>query len=311
MTKRFISTLLLAVLVAVGVKAQLIAPGPEFKSSVSPMLTTIWGQGSPYNNQCPTWVDKNGVQQHCPVGCVALALGQIMKYWDYPVTGQGSKSYWFMVSVSADFGATTYQWANMRNAYLDGYSDEEVAAVATLLYHCGAAVGMMYALTGSSAMVSAYTARGMVDYFRYSSTAQYLSRQNYSKEEWMKLIYKELSEGRPVFYAGNSPTQGSHAWVLDGYNSAGEVHINWGWKGGGNGYYDIDLTDTENDFNQQQSMIIGIMPSTVAGIAPVVGPTEKTVVGIYSLDGIRLAQPQKGINIYRYSDGSTQKIILH
>ena len=307
-------------LVALSATAQLIVPDPtKYKSSVEPLLKTNWSQNAPFNEQCPTKINSEGVAQHCPVGCVALALAQIMKYYNYPESGQGKKSYTPLLSkdtLSADFGATHYDWANMKDNYFSfgsykNYSDEEASAVATLCYQIGVSVGMMYALSGSSAFAYGNIPHDMVDNFRYDADSiKYLSRSDYSKEEWMGLIYRELSQGRPVFYAGNSPTQGGHAWVIDGYNAQGQVHINWGWRGTDNGYYDIDLTDSSNDFINNQSMIIGMMPpKTTSGVLiPAAG--ERRVIAIYSLDGRKLEKSQRGLNIMKYSDGSVRKVIV-
>jgi hypothetical protein len=59
--------------------------------SMSLGLTTIWGQDEPYNMQCPE-LPYSGL--NCKVGCVATAQAQIMNYWQWPPSGNGSKT-WF------------------------------------------------------------------------------------------------------------------------------------------------------------------------------------------------------------------------
>ena len=303
------------------VSAQLIAPdAAKYKTSVGPMLKTTWGQGAPYNSLCPTKVNKiTKKEQHCPVGCVALALGQIMYYHAYPKMGKGRnayKSFFDKDSVIAEFGKTEYKWEKMLTAYPFNYTGESVKAVATLLFHCGVAVGMIYQLGGSSAFAYSNIPRDMIDYFRYEPDGiRYLSRQNYTKVEWMELIYNELSNGRPIFYSGNSDSQGGHAWVLDGYNEKGEVHINWGWKGKDNGYFDpdLDVDDKTLDFKHHQAMIIGIKPPSATAItAPTVQKSassgEGEIIGIYGIDGTRRPQLGKGVNIIKYADGSVRKV---
>ena len=48
-------------------------------------------------------------------GCVATAMAQIMKYWNYPENGSGFHSYNHARygTLSANFGNDTYQWASM------------------------------------------------------------------------------------------------------------------------------------------------------------------------------------------------------
>ena len=53
-----------------------LVPAAKSRTSVLPMVHTHWGQGTPYNNMCPTTTSGDG---HCPVGCAATAMAQVMK----------------------------------------------------------------------------------------------------------------------------------------------------------------------------------------------------------------------------------------
>lgn len=316
-------SLLLTILLAcaAALSAQPIPPDPgKYAAAVAPLLTTTWGQNAPFYNLCPERATSAGEQKHCPAGCVACALAQIMKYWNYPEQGQGSNSYKLFltdITVSADFGSTRYDWPNMRDSYVSlgsyhRYTDEEADAVATLMYHCGVAVGTIYQLTGSSALAYGNIPRDLTDYFRYEAEGlRYVTRSSYTKEEWMDMIFTELSAGRPVFYTGNSPKEGGHAFVLDGYDAAGRVHINWGWRGTSNDYYDIDLltADTDNDYCNKQSMVIGIRPPQESAIAAAPSAAESAVGDVYDLNGRRTGALRRGVNIVRYHDGKTRVVI--
>lgn len=318
--KKAVTTILALFIFILGASAQLIPPGAEYKSSVQPLLKTTWSQSAPYNQYCPTKTNSSGEQENCPVGCVALAIGQIMKYHNYPETGKGSKSYQPLgvgAVISADFENTQYKWSLMMNSYTrfgstKFYTDEEADAVATMLFHAGVSVGTIYALSGSSAFAYGNIPRDLVENFRYSEDSiRYVSRADYTKEEWMNLIYNELSMGRPVFYAGNSPTFGGHAFVIDGYDSTGRVHINWGWRGSDDGYYDIDLTEGENNYSKNQSMVIGIMPPSGTETAISQPEAEERVIEkIFNANGIQTDRLQRGMNIIRYTDGTTRKIMV-
>lgn len=318
--KKAVTTILALFIFISGASAQLIPPGAEYKSSVQPLLKTTWSQSAPYNQYCPTKTNSSGEQENCPVGCVALAIGQIMKYHNYPETGKGSKSYQPLgvgAVISADFENTQYKWSLMKNSYTrfgstKFYTDEEADAVATMLFHAGVSVGTIYALSGSSAFAYGNIPRDLVENFRYSEDSiRYVSRADYTKEEWMNLIYNELSMGRPVFYAGNSPTFGGHAFVIDGYDSTGRVHINWGWRGSDDGYYDIDLTEGENNYSKNQSMVIGIMPPSSTETAISQPEAEERVIEkIFNANGIQTDRLQRGMNIIRYTDGTTRKIMV-
>ena len=239
-----------------------VPPSEKYKPSVDHLLTSTWNQNSPYNDLCPK--DTKGAGY--PSGCVATALSQIMYFHKYPETGQGSKQYSFKPAegvgelLSANFGETTYDWAHMLDNYVSGnYTEEQGNAVATIMLHCGVAVEMNYTPTGSGAY-SSEARNGLVSFFKYHQNAGLLYRTYYSLEEWMDIIYNELNCNRPIYYAGADANRGGHAFVLDGYDSNGFVHINWGWgANGGNGYFDITLLNPSGyEFSQGQDMIIGI-----------------------------------------------------
>ena len=246
-----------------------VAQPSGVKSWVEPLLTTAWGQDAPYNLQCPEKTNAKGEQQHCRVGCVACAMGQVMRYYRFPEVGIGTGTNMFNSALTADFGSTYYQWSAMLESYRGDYSEAEGAAVAELLYHCGIAVNMIYGLESSSTFTAFANnmTTALSRYFGYdASTLRSVSRSNYTKEQWLQLIREELSAGRPIIYSGNSPSMGGHTWVVDGYDESGRIHMNWGWQGLLDDYYDIDLNVPGLDFSQKQSMVIGIQPSTAASI---------------------------------------------
>ena len=113
-----------------------------FDSIVGPLLTTTWDQDPLYNDLCPQ--DDDGQTM---TGCVATAMAQVMKYWSWPDTGVGQHNYntYFYGNLSADFGSTAYDWANMPSELTSSSSSAEVSAVATLMYHCGVAINTNYA----------------------------------------------------------------------------------------------------------------------------------------------------------------------
>ena len=73
---------------------------------------------------------------------------------------------------------------------------------------------------------------------------QEVERDNYSLEDWMNLLDAELQAKRPVMYSGNSSTVG-HQFVCDGSDGDGLYHINWGWGGYQDGYFDISLLNPD------------------------------------------------------------------
>ena len=234
--------------------------------TIEPLINTEWSQGTWYNRKCP--YDSNE-GSYCVTGCVATAMAQIMKYWNFPQSGRGSHSYTdnnYGVQ-TADFEHTVYDWANMPNDLGILSSNTQINAIATLMYHCGVAVDMDYGTDESGAM-SYLVSRAMRDYFWYSDEAVYLSKNDFTSTEWRSMLFEELWEGRPVFYTGgNMLTGGSHAFICDGWRSDDYFHFNWGWDQS-NGYYSLtSLKPTyffisTGDYTTNQAAIFNLYPKS-------------------------------------------------
>lgn len=245
------------------------------KTVYGPLIQTTWNQAPYYNDLCPA--DNYGYKTMA--GCVAVAGAQIMKYWNYPTTGYGSHSYHHNVwgTLSANFGATTYDWNNMPDSLNAQSTAAEKNAVATLIYHVGVAVNMDYGTNYSGA----YTNNGfsvtqptlenaLAQIFKYVPTLHTEYRVDYSTEQWKEIMVNELSNSRPILYTGSS-SDGGHAFICDGYNSFFDMfHINWGWGGAYDGWFLItDLHpagsgiggNSTNSYNLNNRAIVGIQPN--------------------------------------------------
>lgn len=201
--------------------------------------TARWSQGSPFNDLClidP--LDTCAVKRHSVTGCVATAMAIVMQYHKWPEHGTGTiPSYTTstrkIVVDSIDISAHTYNWDLMPTYGCTGMTAEEKAEakvqMATLLLDCGAMVQMDYTYEGSGAY-GFDVAPAMVKYMSYSSSARNMSRQSFTNQQWFNKIKAEIDAGRPVLYGGQDiNNQGGHQFVCDGYNSIGQVRINWGW----------------------------------------------------------------------------------
>ena len=227
-------------------------------TAVEPLLTEKWHQGCLYNNLCPTF--EKVPCGHAEVGCVALAMGQIMHYWKYPNTGWGSQSYYNAGNTySADFGNTLYDWEHMPDSLTETSSQTEIQAVASLLYHCGVSVMMQYGTNGSAAN-SADVPNALIRYFNYSRRLHREKRSKYSNEDWLSLLKQCLDLQRPVYYSGHGDV-GGHAFVCDGYDDNSLLHFNWGWGGSANGYFALgNLNPIGVNFNDDNYAILDINP---------------------------------------------------
>ena len=208
--------------------------------SVSPLLTSRWGQGIPdynYNIMCPE--DPNGPNGHAKTGCTATAMAQIMRYWGYPLQGVGSHTYTpaGYPEQTANFGATTYDWENMPDSLDYSSASAQNNAVATLMWHCGVALEAAYGPYTTSAYENDVPS-ALINYFGYSSDAELAFQDDYADVQWLSMIKENLNQGRPIHYRGaNDENEEGHMFVLDGYDANDLIHINWGWYGDCNGYF--------------------------------------------------------------------------
>lgn len=237
-------------------------------ASVSALLSTTWSQSPYYNAMCPYdyTADKRTV-----TGCVATAMAQIMKFWNYPTQGVGNHSYVHddYGTLSVNFASTTYNWSAMPNNVSSSNS-----AVSTLMYHCGISVEMDYGPGSSGAYVyldDYYINMGYVDArtalktnFGYPNVTGN-KRDDYTLANWISKLKMELDSGKPILYSG-SGTGGGHAFVCDGYDNTNKFHMNWGWSGYYDGYFVITALNPSGTgtgggsggYNSNQSALLGI-----------------------------------------------------
>ena len=274
----------------------------ERTTAVTPLLTTTWDQAGggsvQYNQYCPNTAYTSGLSV---TGCVATAMAQLMKFWNWPTVGCGSHTYYDDTShatLTADFGNTAYGWSSMPTTSSNAY-------VATLMSHAGISVNMNYTANESGSIVTMLETYGGVNcaeyalktYFHYkpSLTAklrsglytggpgsgyyigaddEYYNGQvtidSFNEATWISMLQTELNAGRPMLYEGQGPV-GGHCWVCDGWETTSSMfHFNWGWSGSSNGYYTVDnlappalgVGGGAGNFNSSQGVLMGVQPDS-------------------------------------------------
>jgi hypothetical protein len=241
--------------------------GVKVESTVaSPLLKTQWDQGEPYYNQCPVWLGKNSA-----VGCVATAMSQIMRYYEWPIKGAGTHSYACPTLdyrvIFADF-SDEYDWENMPYTTPDYDIQAEKDAVSELCFEAGVSVEMSYSPGCSGAWVEDVAA-ALKDHFRYKTDVKVVWRKDYPNvKAWFNVFKNQRDLERPAEFAilGDS---GNHAVVADGYlidGTSNKVHLNMGWSGEDDEYYDLDSIICEiNPYSftktPDQHAVINIVPA--------------------------------------------------
>ena len=296
--------------------------GPIGKG-VKPLLGGIeWNQDAPFNRLCP----KDEAGNAMPVGCVATAAAQIMKFHRYPEKVIGSRSYStesMGIALSVNFAEATYDWANMLDSYNGTYTDKQAEAVAQLSYHVGVACRMDYVPYGSGATAKDI-ANALKRNFGYDDDMEYIDRTYFNEADWEALLRAELDEGRPILHFGEG-VEGGHAFVCDGYDAFGLFHYNWGWGGMSDGYYQSAALNPEvlgigsgmGGYNYLQSALTQIQPPTdnsthvahlhlnkaiIPGAAIVMNGMETKVTASFYNCGLRSFTGEVSAALYNTSD---------
>ena len=223
---------------------------------VSPLISAKWGQDKSYDNYPDSYnhfTPSCPVYGHCPVGCVAVAMGQIMKKWSYPQ---------FIPNTCRH-----YNWSVMPDTLIQMYNGNFATqrdSIARFLLECGLKVNMNYCHGDCSEYSSgAYDGNvpAALDSFGYTST-EVKYKSSYSQTVWDAMLHNDLDNGRPIYYAGSGNGE-RHGFVCDGYNYIGLYHFNWGWNGFCDGwFYLYDLTPGTHSFTNSQCAIFNIHPSS-------------------------------------------------
>lgn len=255
---------------------------PKNGTSVTPLLTTTWGQGYPYNALCPY---DPAYGTNTLVGCTATAMAQVMKFWNHPSTGYGSHSYYSNYgTLSADFANTSYDWPNMPDILFSNDSSSHINAVATLMSHAGIAIDMNYSTYSSNSYITHFgdintpcAENAMVQNFKYSPMAHTVSRSIYGDSIFATIVRNDLDNGRPVLTIGQG-NDGGHIFVIDGYDASGLFHLNWGWNDFCDGYYAInDLNPTSDGYlshyDRDNHIIANVQPNLNFGTGGTISAT--------------------------------------
>ncbi len=303
---------MIELLEAVGQKISLVRQGKTTvrrasrrAAAITPMLTTSWGQRWPYNRMAPEYEEG----QYCAAGCLAVAMAQLLKYWAPTSETKAIPGYQTeeLGLVLEELPPRTFNYALMRDVYGMFDWDDSAREVAALIRYCGQAAQMDYDINSGAETSGSYLA----DYFGFQQS--YTDKVYYTHMiDWEGLLYEELEAGRPMLYSGKKINGSGHVFVVDGYQD-GYFHINWGWDGSSNGFFDISYANPDepdggswldklrDGYQWLQMAVIGLQSSETSGIQSVVDVKEP--IGNapwYTLDGrcLRTMPMRKGLYVH-------------
>lgn len=263
--------------------------------AVAPLLRSVRDQGEPYNRTCPYYTNDKGVvsRERCLTGCVATCIEQVLTYYRYPEALVDTLHGWETehYTISDIMPGTRIDWDNILPDYRQGYTDRQAQAVSDLTYYCGMAAHMNWGLNSSSASLGrAFEPLWLA--FDYQTLA-YVQRAMYSTPTWNAMLRNELEQGRPICYTGHNMALSGHAFNIDGVDEDGYYHVNWGYNGDYDGYYDLDyLTAFEN---RHDATPLGQQEGLFANQTALFIHPEDFVIDVY--DTLRIEDAFHGVRV--------------
>lgn len=239
----------------------------QTSTHIEPMLVTAWDQVAPYNNMCP--ILDNGKRAY--TGCGNTATTQVMRFHKWPASPIADVEWENNITGEVEFcelKSHVYDWDNMLYNYTSEYSEAQGNAVARLMVDFGKASKSVYmpGMTGNNSPNIAYA---LVNVFDYSPDLFIAQRSDYTYEEYIALIRENLNNRQPIVYCGYGQNlETGHGFVCDGIDENNLLHIDWGWNGVFNGYFDMAIMEPEGNgiggfsdrYNVSQHAIVNIKP---------------------------------------------------
>ncbi|MBO4768292.1 MAG: C10 family peptidase [Bacteroidales bacterium] len=215
--------------------------------------TAEWGQGAPFNRLCP--LDTNG--KKTIAGCTNIAISQVMFYHKHPHHGTGTLPGYTKkgITIPALPLGHEYQWDKMLHKYKGvSYTEEQGDAAARIVYDVAV---MGQASFGNSGTATAVSMSKLCTYFGYDKALIRYAHNSSDDASWKAIMKEEIARNLPIVMSGSSASGAAHAFVIDGYDASDRFHINWGWNGSSNGYYQLNAFGS---YTLSQVIWTGIKP---------------------------------------------------
>ena len=237
-----------------------------------PLLTSHWTQDYPYNQLCPR--DPLNNYSYSYAGCPAIAMGQIINYLrttqDTRFSDEDDYAHHYAgrnFNIDDDWEALQFPSFPQLNELLDSVDaifqrEEELPDLlaAAVVFACGTACTQVYTSQGSGTF---YVDQAFEAYQRFGFSECLLFREPDSL--MYATLISNLEAGYPAHLAVENPegTVG-HNVVVDGYRKEdGKFHINFGYGGTLDNWYDIPDPNFYYGMTKVEGIILNIIPKMV------------------------------------------------
>lgn len=222
---------------------------------VEPMVKSQWSQTTAGGGKCYNYYTPD----NDPCGCTATAAAQIMRYYSYPdhplpaITNACGVD-GVTTSLASVGDSRIYDWASMKLVPKSFATETEREAIGRLTYDIGVAVYSSYTASGTGADPQSL-GELYQDAYDYASGVMYWNETGWDKgigglhtrEMRNKIIYANLDAGRPVqlaiYFSGHSVVCDGYGFVTIGDVETEFAHINMGWAGTDDMWYNIPEID--------------------------------------------------------------------
>ncbi len=231
--------------------------------TTGPLISATWNQTFPYNYYCPAVDTDNphyyyALNGRAAVGCVPVAIGQIMSYHEFP----------------SSYNNVSFDWNLIKHSDYYLFNDTSAYSLETakLLRQTGICANVVYGYSSSSNFNKAKAA--------FTNLGYNYSYSNFSQSTVLSSVQNRL----PVYIRGEDSDDEGHAWVIDGisiyrqtvyyytYNypytycfneitDTNYFHCNWGWGGLSNGFYLSPFSVDDDGGYHDRKIIYNILPN--------------------------------------------------
>jgi hypothetical protein len=243
---------------------------------VSPFILTKWSQDDTMDGHCYNYYTNFGTGTYYPTGCVATAMAQVMRYHSWPTTAIGIHSFQITVGGASQWRNTlggngsggAYNWGLMAyDPQIGGLTAAQRQAIGALCYDAGLSVNMSYTVNFSGAS-TADADTAFTSTFLYGNSIFGQGFSSSGDAGLWGMMNANLDAAMPVILGING-TYGGHAVVADGYgynSSTMYHHINMGWGGDDDAWYQLPTIDAYYPFNAITDCVYNIYPTDTGEI---------------------------------------------
>jgi hypothetical protein len=237
---------------------------------VSPLTQTTWDQTTAGGNACYNYYtppNSEGSTANYYCGCVATAMSQLMRFWQYPINGVGTTSFTITVGgVSqsrslrgGDGAGGAYVWANMVLSPGSSTTLAQRQAIGALCADAGVSVNMDYE-SGGSGTDTLLAKTAFVSTFGYANAIKGYNSGSTIGAGLNGMVNPNLDAGCPVLFGITDGSSG-HAIVCDGYGYSSSTlyhHLNLGWSGAYSLWYNLPTIDAGYAFNSVYKCVYNV-----------------------------------------------------